>query len=349
MLAGAPRAREDATRSRHNPVADPSDVDAPRGAPVHDHLVRGYVGITDGEWYRFLAARPELTEINFWRPSDHAAFQALTPGEPFFFKTRYPLNQVVGGGFFAGFARLRVSEAWRFFGEGNGAASLAELRMRIGRYRPELMGSDADPYIGSVLIRDPTFFPSHAPHDAPPGFARNIVQGKTYDLGELRFEPYFHELLERVLGHAVELDFSEPWHHPGPVFGDPRLAPGRLGQESFKAVVLQQYGGRCAITSDRIRPVLEAAHIRPVSEGGEHRVDNGLLLRSDVHTLFDRGYLGVDQDHRLLVSRRLREEFENGEEFYARAGTVIELPRQKIDRPNRRFLEWHLGTVFKAS
>ncbi|MEV4473927.1 HNH endonuclease signature motif containing protein [Nonomuraea sp. NPDC049504] len=60
------------------------------------------------------------------------------------------------------------------------------------------------------------------------------------------------------------------------------------------AVVLHAYERRCAISGDRIRPVLQAAHIRPVAVGGEHRLDNGLLLRSDVHTLFDRGYLAVD-------------------------------------------------------
>lgn len=69
--------------------------------------------------------------------------------------------------------------------------------------------------------------------------------------------------------------------------------------------------------------MLQAAHIRPVSDGGENRLDNGLLLRSDVRTMFDDGYLGVDPAHRLVVSPRLR--------------------------PHREFLEWHLETVFKAS
>ena len=66
--------------------------------------------------------------------------------------------------------------------------------------------------------------------------------------------------------------------------------------------------------------MLQAAHVRPVTAGGEHRLDNGLLLRSDIHTLFDRGYLGVDRAYRLLVSRRLRQDFQNGDQFYARAG-----------------------------
>ncbi len=103
------------------------------------------------------------------------------------------------------------------------------------------------------------------------------------------------------------------------------------------------------ITGTKIRPVLQAAHVRPLPAGGEHRLDNGLLLRSDVHTLLDRGYLAVDPRHRLLVSPRLREEFGNGEQFYARAGQQITLPRRVADRPARAALEWHLDEVFQRS
>jgi len=52
---------------------------------------------------------------------------------------------------------------------------------------------------------------------------------------------------------------------------------------------------------------------------------------------------------RLLVSPRLREDFHNGDQFYARAGQAIDLPKHRIDRPNREFLEWHLDEVFKVS
>ena len=113
--------------------------------------------------------------------------------------------------------------------------------------------------------------------------------------------------------------------------------------------MLDAYHRRCAITGAKIRPVLQAAHIRPLPVGGEHRLDNGLLLRSDVHTLYDRGYLGVDPRHRLLVSPRLRTEFGNGEQFYAQAGQPIAVPARRVDRPNRDYLEWHLDTVFKAA
>jgi putative restriction endonuclease len=311
--------------------------------------VRAYVGVTDGEWYRFLAARPALREVNFWQPSGGRGFHALAPGEPFFFKTHYPHNRVVGGGFFSGSARLPMSEAWELFGAANGVDSADEMRERIGRYRRARIASGDDPVIGCLFVRDVRFFPEDASAPAPPEFARNIVQGKGYDLAAQPDVSYFADLMTRLLGASIEIDMSEPWHRSGPVFGDPRLAPYRLGQRSFQAVVLDAYRRRCAITGTHIPPVLQAAHILPVTAGGEHRLDNGLLLRSDVHTLFDRGYLSVDPGHRLLVSPRLREDFGNGDQFYARAGQVIDLPERRADRPKSQFLEWHVDEVFKAS
>jgi putative restriction endonuclease len=244
--------------------------------------VKAYVGVTDGRWYRFLSARPTLTEVNFWRPSSSREFRALDHGEPFFFKTHHPHNRVVGGGFFSGFAPLRVSEAWEFFRQGNGSASQSELRHQIGRYRSQPIDTGEDPVIGCVIIRD--VFPDDRIAGPPPDFASNIVQGKSYDLARHPAADYFHDLLHRI-GIGVNIDLSEPWHRDGPVYGDPRLAPRRLGQQAFQAVVLHAYERRCAISGDRIRPVLQAVHIRPVAAGGEHRLDNGLLLRSDVHTL----------------------------------------------------------------
>src|SRR4051794_17866885 len=110
--------------------------------------MRGYVGVTDGDWYRFLAARPEMKEVNFWQPSGGRGFSVLQPGEPFLFKTHYPHNRVVGGGFFSGFARLRVSEAWELFGPANGVTDLAEMRVRVSRYRAQPIQPGEDVEIG---------------------------------------------------------------------------------------------------------------------------------------------------------------------------------------------------------
>jgi putative restriction endonuclease len=71
------------------------------------------------------------------------------------------------------------------------------------------------------------------------------------------------------------------------------LVPYRLGQQAFKALALNACQRQCAITGTHI-PGSPVAHVRLVTEGGEHGLDNGPLLRSDVHTMFDRGYLCVD-------------------------------------------------------
>jgi putative restriction endonuclease len=298
-----------------------------------------YIGVTDGDWYRFLAARPGITEVNFWLPGGGRQFRALSIGEPFAFKSHYPDNRIVGLGFFSGFDALRLSEAWDLFGEANGAPSLEEMRRRVFKYR-RLPATEANPTIGCVMLRDVEFLPPEQVVDPPEEWARSIVQGKTYDARM----SYGEALLRRFL------DLPGPDSAPGDVFGDPRLSPTRLGQRPFQALVLTAYQRRCAVTGDRIVPVLQAAHIRPVTAGGENRVDNGLLLRSDVHTLFDRGYLGIHpSSYRLLVSPSLRREFENGEEFYARAGDMIALPERRHNRPHQDFLAWHADTTFRAS
>jgi len=84
----------------------------------------------------------------------------------FFFKTHYPHNRVVGGGFFSGSARLPMSEAWELFGAANGVDSADEMRERIGRYRRARIASGDDPVIGCLFVRDVRFFPEDA--SAPP-------------------------------------------------------------------------------------------------------------------------------------------------------------------------------------
>lgn len=106
-------------------------------------------------------------------------------------------------------------------------------------------------------------------------------------------------------------------------FGKPQLVTSRLGQGIFRVMVTDAYRRRCAFTSSPVLHVLDAAHIRPFAEKGPHDLRNGLLLRQDVHTLFDRGYITVTPGYRVEVSRRIKDEFENGHEYYAEHGKTI--------------------------
>lgn len=119
------------------------------------------------------------------------------------------------------------------------------------------------------------------------------------------------------------------------MFGDPRTYRPRLSQGTFRVLVTDSYQRRCAVTGEKALPVLDAAHIRPIAEGGEHRLDNGLLLRTDVHRLYDKGYVTVTSDGRFLVSRRLKTDFDNGEPympFHERSGCRETRPAGRTGR-----------------
>lgn len=312
--------------------------------------MRAYVGVTDDRWFRFLSAQPSIREVNFWRPGGATDFKALKRGEPFLFKTHWPDNRLVGGGFFEGFVRMKITEAWDFFGNGNGVASLQDLQIHIASYRKEVVTLDYDPVIGCILLNEVVFVSDEFTVTGPSDFNKNVVQGKTYPVNSTDSNSVIDMFVQSLAFSADRVDTAvETQVVAGPVFGEPRLVRPRLGQGGFKAIVRDAYSRRCAITGHKIVPTLQAAHIVPVSQNGENRLDNGVLLRSDVHTMFDRGYLGISPNFDLHVSPRLREEFGNGDEFYAKAGQPISLPIAKPDRPNPEFLSWHMDTVFKAS
>jgi putative restriction endonuclease len=103
---------------------------------------------------------------------------------------------------------------------------------------------------------------------------------------------------------------------------------------------------RCAVTGERTLPILDAAHIRPYGQGGEHDITNGLLLRTDIHRLFDLGYVTVTTGGTFEVGRRLREDFENGKHYYAMHGRPIFSPPRLSERPKQELLEWHQTNRF---
>ena len=306
--------------------------------------MKAFVAVTDGDWFRFLGSQRELDEVNFWQPGGNRRFAALSPGEPFLFKLHAPENFIVGGGFFAHPSLIPVTLAWEAFGEKNGVTSLLEMRRRFEKYRRIRPDPHEDYKVGCIILRDPFFFDRADWLTPPPDFQRQTVQGKTYDLRTEPGRSLWATIADRLARGAGRRSVGVV--APQEMYGDPRLVRQRLGQGTFRVLLTDVYQRRCSMTGEKALPVLQAAHIRPVSEGGMHRIDNGLLLRSDVHTLFDRGYLSAGPDFRIRVSRRLRSDFDNGEQYYRLRNGPLLLPRREEDRPAREFLEWHADTVF---
>lgn len=310
--------------------------------------MNGFIGVTDNDWFAFLSQKSGIDEVDFWQPSGKSHFQALKPGEPFLFKLHAPHHYIVGGGFFAHSTTLPISLAWEAFGEKNGAGSLLKMRRLIEKRRPQASRLE-DFKIGCIILTQPFFFKEYDWISVPPDFSLNIVQGKTYNLNEGHGQRLWNEVRARLVSNQLDFFGDQERIADREVrYGFPTLVFPRLGQGSFRVIVTDAYQRRCAITQEKTLPTLEAAHIKPFSDSGPHRVENGILLRSDIHKLFDAGYVTVSPDSYFEVSRRIHEEFENGRYYYSFDGIKIHAPADPRFRPGREFLMWHNENVFRG-
>ncbi|MGH8542083.1 MAG: HNH endonuclease [Gammaproteobacteria bacterium] len=309
-----------------------------------------FAAVTDQDWFDYLSLRPDLDEVNFWTPKPWGGeFRVLNRGELLLFKLKSPYNAIAGGGFFEHYTELPVSLAWAAFGEKNGAGSYEAARERISRLRHEKPKPWDDYEIGSIVLVEPFFWPRERWIPQPRDWRSTIVRGKTYDLGTEIGRELWREILLRMEAHRPS-GVADSWQNPEIPggYGDPTAHPQRIGQGTFRIVVTDAYQRRCAVTRERALPVLDAAHIRPFSVEPRHYVSNGILLRSDVHRLFETGYVTVTPQYRAEVSRRIREDFDDGESYLKLHGTAIHLPSRQDWRPDPEILAWHNEHRFRG-
>ena len=172
----------------------------------------------------------------------------------------------------------------------------------------------------------------------PVSWSRNIVTFKTYDASEGDGAILWKAVQDRLAKSETKIVPAIP-HEAR--YGTPILVLPRLGQGALRVMVTDAYRRRCVITGERTLPALEAAHIKPFAEGGSHDRTNGLLLRRDIHALFDSGYVTVTPDLRFNVSRKIKEEFENGRQYYQLHGQPIAPPISFNWSPDTASLAWH--------
>lgn len=315
----------------------------------------GYVAVTHHDWFQHLAQRRFWEEVNFWRPSPHHGFNG-PPGSPFFFKLKAPHNAIGGFGVVARFSRLPDWLAWECFGEGNGAASFDEMEQRLNeiRTRNRFVAAGPVPQIGCILLSNAIFFPEELWVPQPANWAPRNLTYQRYDLEQLEGLRMWRQCQERVQmlrADTGQFPVSAVFERLDEVvaerFGPPRLIRPRLGQGTFRVAVTDAYGRACAITGEHSLPALEAAHIRPYKHDGPHEVSNGLLLRADLHRLFDQGYLTVTPDLRLRVSGRLREDYDNGKTYYPLDKQTLKIPGTPSELPSPDYLVWHNEHIYR--
>lgn len=312
-----------------------------------------YIGVTDFEWFTFLSRR-ENEDINFWQPGGKSAFQVIKQGAPFLFKLKSPHNAIAGIGFFSSHSILPLDVAWNIFEQRNGLDSYQKFKQKIIGYRNAENSFEKNKNIGCIILTDPIFFAKQDWIKVPESWNRSIVQGKSYDTNtfdgknlwdkiELVLQEY--RLFERAESTKSQLILAEP----DAEYTRKYLTKVRLGQGAFRVQLTDAYTRRCSITGEKTLPVLEAAHIKPFSESGPNHLSNGILLRADLHKLYDSGYITITTDYLVEVSRKIKEEFENGREYYKFHGSdLLVLPNSISDRPAADYIEWHNNHVYNG-
>lgn len=292
-----------------------------------------YVAVTESNWFNYLSSiNPD--EVNFWKHSIEN-FRAIDTGDLFLFKLRYPENYIVGGGYFFRNINLSVSDAWKTFEEGNGAKTAKSFSRQVYESRDSSPLEETELTIGCNVLLAPFFFEERDWISAPDDWKPNIVQGKIYDTETVIGKEIYGRVKERLMKYDY-------YNH------DLILAPfPKLGQGSFKIIVKEAYGGRCAITGEKSLPVLEATYIKPYLDYGPNTLDNGILLRSDLRILYDRGYLTITNDYRVKISNRLKVDYGEDIDYYKLHGKDLSiLPEKFNERPAQEYINWHNDNVF---
>ena len=278
---------------------------------------RFVVAVTDPDWFAFLSAHPEIDEVNFWRPG--ATTTAYERGTPWFYLLR-GTDRIVGGAFFSAYDKMPAELAWDTFGTANGTATLDDflaVLASIKRVRSSQVGE-----IGCVALTQPFYL---LPGESVQ-FGRLYGPLKSFDTADSEGMELWRVLQAKMIGSQLK-PISQGPPLQMPLRGSMTLVETRPGQATFRIDVEKAYSYRCAITGERTRPALEAAHIVPWKE---------------------TRHVTVDESLRFVVSAAIREEFENGRDYYALHGREIRAPIVVEQRPLAENLEWHRNNRFKG-
>lgn len=124
-----------------------------------------------------------------------------------------------------------------------------------------------------------------------------------------------------------------------------------LRDASFRRTIVGAYDDTCAVTGLRIidavgRSEVQAAHVWPVAGGGPDVIQNGIALCGTAHWLFDRHLISLDDDYRLLISKRVPSQFNR---LVEDNGGKLRLPKREIDRPHRAYIAKHRAVFLSVA
>lgn len=262
---------------------------------------------TDYDWFDFLRDADLNSGINFWTPTPWN-IKKMKKGDRLYFMLKAPRRKIGGYGEFSAYKNLSAAQAWDEFGYRNGRPSQDVFFNSIKKYVTKntiqsgtIFDTTAPAHeIGCVILDNCEFWPDE--------HFQVISDTKSSDDKDaiVCFEP-------QIVRIKYYNDVVDPFRETSKVNQGFRMISGqrerkqvfaalRDGQSRFKVKILKIYSNQCCVTGEKIPELMEAAHIQPYVNDCSNHAQNGLLLRVDIHRLYDNNLIFIDRDYRIHVS-----------------------------------------------
>lgn len=283
---------------------------------------------TDYNWLQQLKASGSNSYVNFWTPTPWN-IKKLKPGSKWYFLLKSPIRKIGGFGEFVDYSNLTADEAWREYGQRNGCVNKLQLIERIQTYidknSKEFGGQqiNASNYkIGCITLNNCEFWEEEHykdPISYQVDFPKEIVKFKYFE----QYDPFTNSY---DTSHNFQL-LNEPRENYK------KETNQRKGQGAFKGKVLKAYNNKCCISGENCPELLDAAHLQPYLNESSNHIQNGLLIRVDLHRLLDKGLLCIDQNYVVHISTLLRNTL-----YMNYDGIKISLPANQREHPSKEAL-----------
>lgn len=326
-------------RSAFGPFGLATRLRRPSQSGDQDELAPPDIWIREASarWFEHVLALGPDAEIVLWRLAGRYLISRIRPGDLIAFSVG---GAIIGIAAYSYSLSLGYADAWKEFGLGLGVKTFDGLEQLVDRKRRQV-GADTPAIVTcrvvTELSRLDASFLDFA--DLPRAGSGGRLCSMATDLGQqIVMQWQAHQRLRTGLENASLVT-------PDPKVRS-RRSETRPGQSLFHDRAMTNYKGGCIVSGETAAPALIAAHIHPFAISGNHDLTNALLLRSDLHPLFDQGYWTIGRDGRVRFSSKLREDYPNSRYALTFGGRWLKALRAAPVGPSRDILDWHRRVVF---
>ncbi len=291
---------------------------------------------TDNKWVTVLKDHQLNSFVNFWTPT---LWNIKNPrkGDRWYFLLKSPIRKIGGYGEIVEYKNMTPIKAWKEYGIRNGCETLDELKTKIDLYfkrnSKKYKGQKIDVNkhkIGCLILKNCEFW------DEP-------YYIKTENFGII--------IAKQVEKHKV-FNQIDPFNFEHNNAGFEPLNKSReenkasvnqrRGQGKFKGDILKAYNNKCCVSGETCQELLDAAHLQEYLNEDSNHIQNGILLRVDLHRLYDNGLLYIDNNYKIRISPKITSRI-----YRKYHNKPILLPEDENDHPSIAALELKLKNFRK--